>query len=70
MPAQAGDFVVQFRFDGRCDLLQIGETGNRVMIRSGLATPQDARRLSRATGSGSGQLWICDEATPHKLDPY
>ena len=70
VPAQSGDFIVQFRFDGRCDLLQIGQAGERVMIRGHLASPQEARRLFRTATPAGAQLWICDEATPGKLDLY
>ena len=69
MTAKSGDHVVLFRFDGKCDLFKIDETGKRVSVSANLASPQRARALARE-GSATGQLWVCDEATPAVITPY
>jgi hypothetical protein len=65
---KSGDHVVVFMFNGTCDLLRIDESGQRVVVRKGLTSPQQARDLARQ--AGGGDLWICDEATPGNLTPY
>lgn len=65
---KSGDHIVVFKFDGTCDLVRIDHSGERVLVRKGLATPQQARDIARS--ASSGDLWICDEATPSALTPY
>jgi hypothetical protein len=64
------DHVIVCLNNGTFDLFKVDASGERVLVRGGFPTLDDASSAARAELTSDARLWLCDETTPDDLRPY
>ena len=64
------DHVIVCLNNGTFDLFKVDASGQRVLVRSGFPTIDDASSAARTELSRGAHLWVCDESAPNDVRPY
>jgi hypothetical protein len=65
-----GDCIILTKPDGRCDLFEVDESGERVRVRENLASLHQAWQMAPRGFPPGSQIWIGDDAAPDVLTSY